>query len=471
MIISKGIPMQSREPKSEKLPNESDLTDNSQHINMLTLRQKAKLLMEQKQPPPFSMRDRSTHQGIPISDTEILKLIYDLELHQIELELQNSELQSAKDQIEASAARYAELYNFSPSGYLSLSREGDIIETNLFGSQLLGKDSAHLINSRFGFFVTDESRPTFNNFMETLFNGKIKGACDITLCSGEGKPPMNIHLSGIITEGREKCLIAATDISELKRSEEEIQLKNLELQRVNAEKDKFFSIIAHDLRSPFNGFLGLTEVMAEGLSGMTVEEIQKIVTLMKNSATNLNHLLVNLLEWSRMERGLTSFTPESCFLISVVEESLVLVSEAAKVKDISINYEIPENLAVVADKNMLESILRNLASNAVKFTPQRGLVTISAKSLPDQWIELSIRDTGIGMSHNIINNLFRLDNNSGRRGTNGELSSGLGLIICKDFVEKHGGKLGVESQEGEGTTFHFTLPAWQTTSSVFCKHI
>ena len=252
--------------------------------------------------------------------------------------------------------------------------------------------------------------------------------------------------------------IAATDISLRKQVEEEINKKNTELLRVNIEKDKFFSIIAHDLRSPFNGFMGLTELLAEGLSGMTLEEIQKIAILMRKSAANLNHLLGNLLEWSQMERGIIPFTPKSYFLIPGLKESLVLVLEAAKAKDITINFEIPENLVVYADKNMLESVFRNLIFNAVKFTVWGGQITVSAKSLTDNSLEFSVKDTGIGINQRIIDNLFSLDAKIGRKGTNGELSTGLGLIICKDLVEKHGGVLNVESEEGKGSTFSFKLP-------------
>ena len=204
--------------------------------------------------------------------------------------------------------------------------------------------------------------------------------------------------------------------------------------------------------------MGLTELLAEGLSGMTLEEIQKIAILMRKSAANLNHLLGNLLEWSQMERGIIPFTPKSYFLIPGLKESLVLVLEAAKAKDITINFEIPENLVVYADKNMLESVFRNLIFNAVKFTVWGGQITVSAKSLTDNSLEFSVKDTGIGINQRIIDNLFSLDAKIGRKGTNGELSTGLGLIICKDLVEKHGGVLNVESEEGKGSTFSFKLP-------------
>jgi len=252
-----------------------------------------------------------------------------------------------------------------------------------------------------------------------------------------------------------------TDITERKQTEEALRNNEENLQKSNAEKDKFFSIIAHDLRSPFNGFLGLTEIMVEGLPGMKMEEIQQMAILLKKSATNLFSLLGNLLEWSRMQRGLTAFVPTSFLLMPKIFESLVLVKDAADKKDILISYAVSEDLTVFADTNMLGGILRNLVTNAVKFTPRGGIITVSAKSKSENSVEISVRDTGIGMNKKLIANLFHLDVNTNRKGTDNEYSTGLGLLICKDFIEKNGGKLDIKSEEGKGSDFRFTVPIEQ----------
>ncbi|MFZ4571944.1 MAG: CHASE domain-containing sensor histidine kinase, partial [Bacteroidales bacterium] len=250
-----------------------------------------------------------------------------------------------------------------------------------------------------------------------------------------------------------------TDINSRKQAEAEIKRKNEELVILNAEKDKFFSIISHDLRSPFNAFLGLTHMMVEDLPSMQLEEIQKIALTMQNSATNLFRFLENLLDWSRAEQGLIPFNPETEHLLPIVNESLKMSLEPAKTKGIEINLEIPEDLEVFADVNLLQTVIRNLVSNAVKFTHKGGRVSVLAKASVNNSVELSVRDTGIGMSPEILNDLFRLDVQTSRRGTDGEPSTGLGLILCKDFIEKHGGKIVAESEEGKGSTFHFSLPA------------
>ncbi len=249
------------------------------------------------------------------------------------------------------------------------------------------------------------------------------------------------------------------NIDARKKAEEEIQLKNEELHRINVEKDKFFSIIAHDLRSPFNGFLGLTEIMVEELPTMTMDEIRKIALMMRTSATNLFSLLGNLLEWSRMQRGLTTLSCESFLLMPKISESMVFVMEGANNKSIEVCYNVSDDLVVYADRNMVGGMIRNLVSNAVKFTPRKGNITISAKTIEDSFVEISVKDSGIGMDKEMVDHLFILDVNTSRNGTEGECSTGLGLILCKDFVEKHGGKLWVESEEGKGSTFRFTLPA------------
>ena len=252
------------------------------------------------------------------------------------------------------------------------------------------------------------------------------------------------------------------DITSRKNAEQALFESKEDLQKTNAEKDKFFSIISHDLRGPFNGFLGLTRLMAEELPGLTQEEIQKMAGSMRDSAINLFRLLENLLEWSRMQQGMIIFNPELIWWIPFIKECMRPITDSANKKGIEISYEIPKDLEVFADQYMLASTIRNLASNAVKFTLKGGKVTIAAKSVPGHSVEISVRDTGIGMSPQMVDDLFRLDVQTNRRGTENEPSSGLGLIICKDFVEKHGGKLWVESEVDKGSTFYFTLPTKST---------
>jgi signal transduction histidine kinase len=242
-----------------------------------------------------------------------------------------------------------------------------------------------------------------------------------------------------------------------RKATKKLKSKNKIISNINKQKDKFFSIIAHDLRGPFNGFLGLTELLAEDIEDMDKEEIQFAAVNMRSSATNLNRLLENLLEWSRMEQGLIPFAPQENQLQVVVEECITTLQAATDKKQIKISTEISENTKVFADNNILHAVIRNILSNAVKFTPKGGSINIQGKEVDKNTI-IAIKDSGIGMDTKMLKNLFELDVKTNRTGTDDEPSTGLGLILCKEFVEKHGGKIWVESEEDKGTTFYFSFP-------------
>ena len=259
-------------------------------------------------------------------------------------------------------------------------------------------------------------------------------------------------------EGEQATLNLISDITVNKEAEIEIKHKNEELQKLNSEKDKFFSIIAHDLRGPLGGFMGLTEMMADENQYFTESEIKEMTLELSHSARNTFKLLENLLEWSQMDRGQTAFQPQKLDLKDITAECVILIGEAAKGKNISIVMDIQGISHVYADKNMIQTVIRNLLSNAVKFTPNDGKVTISAKSAENNMTVISVQDTGIGMTDEMRNNLFRLDVNTKRPGTNGENSTGLGLLLCKEFVERHKGKIWIESERFKGSVFSFTVP-------------
>ena len=684
----------------------SQSSDNLPNDN--TLRHKAEDLLNSS----ASSGERSSQ---PLSEAEALKLINELQVHQIELEMQNEELNLIKEQIAKDATKYAELYDFAPTGYFTLSEIGEILNLNLCGANMLGKARTGLINSRFGFFVSDDTKQIFNHFLDQVLISNEKETCQVTL-SKDDQLPMYVQLVGIANHHEKQCLITAVDISANKQAEEalriseerfstifrsspdaisisnlksgriidvspafnslfglsreqvigkstmelgvwvnpderdrlmelvnsqgtvtgfttriktasgtirdlllstnlftlaneecllvmgrditnirqmeeslqarelsfrevlensldasykrnlhtsnyeylspvfdqitgytpeefsnfpidtvlglmhpddvpevnrvhakalsdptcndnhveyrmkhkvsgeyrwlhdqfrvlrdaggqpvsligsvgditerkqaqnEIQLFNKQLIKINADKNKLFSIIAHDLRSPFNGFLGFTDLLVKDLDTFTQDEIRKIAARMRFSATNLFYLLENLLQWSRIQQGLIPFNREVIQLLPVVNESVSTIVESAKNKEIEIRYDIPERLTIFADINMLLSVIRNLTSNAVKFTPKGGNIMIFSKDTRDNQVEISIKDSGIGMSRSIVDNLFQIDGQTSRNGTQGEPSTGLGLILCKDFIEKHGGKIWVESEEGKGSTFFLTLP-------------
>lgn len=252
------------------------------------------------------------------------------------------------------------------------------------------------------------------------------------------------------------------DITERKRAEEVLINSEQKLREANATKDKFFSIIAHDLKSPFSTMLGFTELLFNKFDKYDVQKQKKFLGILKQDVQNTYNLLENLLLWSRSQRGIIDFKPEKEKLYLLSIETIGLLSQMAAKKSISLKNEIPKNIIVNADKDMLTMIIRNLISNAIKFTPKEGEIVIKASIVNDddnhESVEIFIKDSGVGMSEKIQSNLFKISENISRKGTENETGTGLGLILCKEFAEKHGGKIWVESELGIGSTFSFTIP-------------
>lgn len=232
------------------------------------------------------------------------------------------------------------------------------------------------------------------------------------------------------------------------------------LQELNASKDKFFSIISHDLKNPLQGLVGYSEILAKELGNLNGEEIREIVDDLHNSSQNIYKLLENLLEWSRIQRGIITYTPESVNLYRIAKVNADLQKINSESKQIAIALEIPEKLTLYADANMLNTIIRNLLSNAVKFTRLGGRIVISAEEKDNGMAELTVEDNGVGIEPDVIENLFRIDMHHTTPGTSNEKGTGLGLVLCKDLSEKNNGSIRVESNPGTGTKFIVTIPLY-----------
>jgi signal transduction histidine kinase len=191
---------------------------------------------------------------------------------------------------------------------------------------------------------------------------------------------------------------------------------------------------------------------------MDLEEIKDITMSMKTSASNIYGLLENLLEWSRLRRGAMDFVPENLNLKKEIEASIDVLWESAREKRIGLTISIPGELEIRADTHMFETIIRNLISNAIKFTISGGKVNVTANYNGDHYVVVKISDFGIGMAPELRDKLFQIDEKTSRPGTEGETSTGLGLLLCKEFIERHRGKIWVESSVGQGSTFSFSLP-------------
>jgi signal transduction histidine kinase len=242
-----------------------------------------------------------------------------------------------------------------------------------------------------------------------------------------------------------------------KKVEEEIILKNKELERLNAQKDKFFSIISHDLKSPFNGILGFSRLLIEKAQNSDYLKVRQYAEIISDSSEKYMELLTNLFEWSNQQRGGTVFNPVHFNLPDLMMEIEMLYMEAAQKKQIRLVNELPDQLDVYADESMVGTILRNLVSNALKFTKPGGQILFAARPSPNN-VEVCIKDNGVGIPPDILKDLFQFEQYQSTPGTQNEAGTGLGLNLCKEFVAKHGGEIWVESQEAGGSSFYFTLP-------------
>jgi len=247
------------------------------------------------------------------------------------------------------------------------------------------------------------------------------------------------------------------ELQELNASLEiKVQERTSELRALNATKDKFFSIIAHDLKNPFNALLGFSTLLLDDYDNFTDADRIDLIQTMSDASNNAYKLLQNLLEWSRSQTGSIQWEPDAISLHEIVTTTIDLLSNGASVKEISINAIILPNIIVWADANMATTVIRNLISNALKYTPKGGEIRVYSKK-SEKEIEVTIEDNGVGINEADKEKLFRIDVNHSTSGTNNEQGTGLGLILCKEFVEKNGGKIWVESQPTVGSTFHFTL--------------
>ncbi len=248
-----------------------------------------------------------------------------------------------------------------------------------------------------------------------------------------------------------------------KYADEKIQESEKALKKSNADKDKFFSIISHDLKSPFQGIMGLSDLLNESINDLSEDEIAEFLGMLNNSIKTVYSLIEELLEWSSVQRGRMEFNPEKINAKEICEKAISLLLFVAKKKELIIKNEVEDNLFLFADSKMIETVLRNLLSNAIKFTTNKGVIRIYAQNDGNE-LTIKIQDSGIGMTEEVQRKLFKIEEHHTTLGTVGEKGTGLGLILCKELVEKNKGKIWVESEVRSGSTFSFTLPAKEELS-------
>lgn len=247
------------------------------------------------------------------------------------------------------------------------------------------------------------------------------------------------------------------DITERKNAEKALMDSKQYLSELNATKDRFFSIISHDLRSPFSSIIGFSDILVEQIHENDYQGIEEYARIIQSASQQAMDLLTNLLEWSRTQSERMAFSPSKIELSPVIDGVVGFFKETIQQKSISIVRKIPKNLHVMADVYMLKGVLRNLISNGLKFTRPGGEIIVRAWPSGSQ-VVVSVTDNGMGIKEEDLKKLFRVDYTHSTPGTNHEKGSGLGLLLCKEFVEMHGGEIWAESQIEKGTVFYFTMP-------------
>ncbi|HEY0056678.1 MAG TPA: hybrid sensor histidine kinase/response regulator [Pedobacter sp.] len=270
----------------------------------------------------------------------------------------------------------------------------------------------------------------------------------------------------LLSRQEEKLRIINDDLMRLnsdlenrvKERTSQLELLNSELKELNLSKDKFLSVISHDLRNPATALIATSEKLSRDIERLESKDVKNLSNIIHRTANKIVQQLNELVDWAKKQREKTSFTPIKINLLSGLDESMELLKANASQKEIKLLNEVYEDLFVTADSLMLRSIVQNLVTNAIKYTPHHGSITISAEKA-DKMVEIRVRDTGIGMNQETLEKLFD-DAYYSSKGTNNEHGTGLGLILVKDFVNQHGGVISVESAEGAGTCFKFSIPAY-----------
>jgi len=362
-------------------------------------------------------------------------------------------LKQVEKKLSESENRYKTLTEITDEGII-IHENGKIIDVNPSTLRLFNTTEKYLIQKEIFEFI----HPDYVDVVKQKIEEKYVGSYEIKIIKETGAIiPVEIKTKNYKIDKIDRRVISIRDITERKRQEAVLKKSEHELKIANTTKDKFLSIIAHDLRSPFNAIIGFSELLLDRIKDNDLSEIEKFSQLILHSANQSNTLLSNLLDWARAQSGNFNMTIESCHINSLINRVIDLLKINADSKHIQINSFIQDDIKIKADQQMLETVIRNLLSNAVKFTPSNGAVTLSTE-IKNQKVHIAISDTGIGISTKALAQIWQVGSNYITTGTNKETGTGLGLVLCKEFVEKHKGKILVDSMPGKGSTFTVILP-------------
>lgn len=342
-------------------------------------------------------------------------------------------------------------------GFFITDDKANIIEANEAFCKMLGYTRSEMLKLSIPDIEANEKKQDVAVHMQKIFEERY----DIfeTKHKRKDNTLLDIEISvTLIDAGVVKLIVFARDISERKKAEKTLKQLNNELRELNATKDKLFSIIGHDLRGPIGGFKTFIDLLVSSDYDLSnTQSLMEILKLIQESANSTYDLLENLLNWAKAQQNEIIFAPKKLNFKEITSSTINVLSKSAQNKEITIIENNVENTFVFADKNMLMTVLRNLISNAIKFSPNGKQIHIDLEKNTNENI-ITVKDEGVGISSENLQKLFKKNEQLTTNGTSGEKGSGLGLLLCKDFIEKHNGKIWVESEIGKGSRFKFTLP-------------
>ena len=390
----------------------------------------------------------------PETEADTQRLVHELQVHQIELEMQNEELQQARDEMEAGLEKYSDLYDFAPVGYLTLDREGTIREANLTSASLLGIERSRLVKRRFGLFVSAADLPAFNAFLTKVFESKAREFCEVTLLK-EGKPPVEVRIEAAVAASGRECRAVLTDITEHKRAEED---------RLILNKLESTGILAGGIAHDFNNLLTVILLNLELAQTLIPpgEELAHRLEEAKKAALTARGLTQQLITFAKGGAPVRKPTR----LSGVIQESVRPALSGSRVR---CEFSLAEDLWLAeVDAGQIGQVIRNLVLNAREAMPEGGVVSVRAENVvlgshenpslpPGDYVRVSIADQGGGIAKEVLPKIFDPYFSTKQRGD--QKGMGLGLTICHTVIQKHGGAIAVESELGVGTTFHLHLPA------------
>jgi PAS domain S-box-containing protein len=422
---------------------------NSKPEEAALLRQRAEELLQRRAKAWLGSADTT-------SESDMQKLIHELEVHQIELEMQNEELVIAKEQAELAEEKYTELYDFAPSGYIALSKKGEILELNFAAANMLGKERSKLIKKQFDFFVSIGTQTTFNLFLLDVFTSKVKLSCEVIIAT-EGNLPIYVNIDGIVSQNNELCLLTITDITERKSAERNLLEEKDHAEESDRLKSAFLANMSHEIRTPMNGILGFSELLKE--PGLYGERQQEYIRIIEKSGKRMLNIINDIIDISKIEANLMNVDIKDCNINEKMEFIYIFFKPQVEEKGMHFHLKnaLPKKEAIIrTDNEKVYSILTNLVKNAIKYSKE-GLIEFGYLK-KGEFLEFYVKDTGIGIPKDRQSAIFErfvqadISDKMARQG------AGLGLSISKAYVEMLGGKIWVESEDGIGSTFYFTLP-------------